>query len=305
MSKVFITPCSQSQVMLLKTPHLNIGFYWRRPLTNNQATGKTLSLNAVLGQRPDLVVDRQSFNELVFSDSKVQKLYKKLNYRFKSPKLLVNALIHRSFFHEFEQFELKHNEKLEFLGDSIFNMIITMLLMEKLGETLDEGQLSKLRGALVNENQLAEFAQTLGLGECILLGRGERKKQGHKRKSILSDTFEAVVAAVYLDSDINTTKRVFSEFLQGNYDDLFSIKRLVEFDAKSQLQELTMAKFKVLPRYDFSEIENGTAFNVKVFIEDVLLIEGKGPSKKKLEKKLAKDILQQQLWKKFNRSLSC
>ena len=142
-----------------------------------------------------------------------------LNYRFKNNLLLTKALCHKSFVHEFDLFELSDNERLEFLGDSILGMLISSLLFEGY-QDLSEGELSKFRSSLVNGQNLASWASFMGLGQCILLGKGELNSGGESKEALLADVFEAVLAAIYLDGGLEGAK--------NSLESLFSIyKKMV------------------------------------------------------------------------------
>jgi len=168
-----------------------------------------------------------------------EKLAKKIGYFFNNEKLLIQALTHRSA-------SSKNNERTEFLGDSILNFIIAHELFLQFS-TASEGQLSRLRALLVKESTLAEIAREIDLGEFLVLGSGELKSGGYRRDSILSDSLEAVIGAVLLDSGVDDCKKVilglFSKHLQNVTPDN-ELK-----DPKSLLQEYLQSKKLALPTY--------------------------------------------------------
>ena len=127
------------------------------------------------------------------------RLCQRVDYQFKKPDILRHALTHKSYLPEESDENYGNNERIEFLGDAVLDLVISEMLMEGFPE-LDEGGLSKFRASLVSESGLSKQAVTLELGECLLLGRGEEMTGGRKKKSLLADTFEAVMAAIYLDS---------------------------------------------------------------------------------------------------------
>lgn len=220
--------------------------------------------------------------------SKVPKI---LNYKFVQDELLFQAFTHKSFAHEVKV-ELDDNEKLEFLGDSVLQITVSEMLYKKF-QHLDEGHLSKLRSSIVNEEVLAQVARFYQLGDYILLGKGELKSNGHDKDSILSDTLEALFGAIYLDSDFETTKSIilgaFSLF-EKNIRPIFDENIILDFDAKSRLQEVVMSKFKTTPRYLSKELP-GNKFEINLMVKDKIIGSIKHHSKKRAMQLLAKEAL--------------
>ncbi|MCK5100985.1 MAG: ribonuclease III, partial [Desulfobacteraceae bacterium] len=161
--------------------------------------------------------------------------------------LLLNALHHRSYVNESSDKELKDNERLEFLGDAVIELCISQLLMEHAPQK-NEGELSKFRANLVSEPALASMARKINLGKFILLGKGELLSNGREKDSILSDTFEAVIAAIYLDSNFDTAysqiSQLFSEEIK------IIAKKAAEIDHKTKLQELVQQTEDTAPVYE-------------------------------------------------------
>jgi len=168
-----------------------------------------------------------------------ERLQQRIGYRFSKPELLARALTHRSH-------GALHNERLEFLGDSVLNCVVAAELFERFGE-LPEGELSRLRAHLVRQQALHEVAQTLGLGEHLQLGEGELKSGGFARPSILADAFEALIGAVFLDGGFSaareTLRRLYEPLLAG------LDPRALGKDPKTLLQELLQARKISLPQY--------------------------------------------------------
>src|SRR5437899_2304090 len=168
-----------------------------------------------------------------------ERLQRHIGYRFSRPELLSRALTHRSH-------SALHNERLEFLGDSILNCVVAAELFERFGE-LPEGELSRLRAHLVRQQALHEIAQILGLGEHLRLGEGELKSGGFARPSILADAFEALVGAIFLDGDFaaarETVRRLYEPLLAG------LDPQALGKDPKTLLQELLQARKIALPQY--------------------------------------------------------
>jgi ribonuclease-3 len=169
----------------------------------------------------------------------MKKLMQKLTYDFKSIPLLETALTHRSA-------SAKNNERMEFLGDAILSFIIATQLFHQYPRA-DEGELSRLRANLVNENILAEIAIEFNLGEHLKLGSGELKSGGARRKSILADALEALIGAIYLDGDIAVCQQVVLKWFESRLQNPDAIENLK--DPKSLLQEYLQAKKMPLPDY--------------------------------------------------------
>ncbi len=217
----------------------------------------------------------------------LEKIYKILNYRFQDPELIIKAFTHASYINESNLTE--DNERLEFLGDSVISLAITHLLMEKFPDA-SEGKLSKLRSALVSEKRLCKMAIKLGIGEMILLGKGEEKTGGRRKSSILADTIEAIFGAIYLDAGFTKALEIVKDIF---WEEIKNVD-LISLDYKSKLQELTQKKFGVLPEYKLVA-EKGPShyksFRIALFINNKFIAEAKGKTKKEAEQKAAKEAL--------------
>lgn len=213
------------------------------------------------------------------------QIYAKIGYKFKNPKLLDLALTHRSY-------STQNNERLEFLGDSLVNLIIAEALFIKF-TNLKEGKLSRLRADLVKGETLAEISLSLGLNQDLRLGAGELKAGGAKRQSILADVLEALIAAIYLDSNFDIAK---SKVLDWFVEKLASIdQKTPSKDHKSRLQELMQAQKLPLPIYNLTKVI-GEAHNQTFTIECSLAnsqkrFVGVAKSKRLAEQKAAKQAL--------------
>jgi ribonuclease-3 len=207
-------------------------------------------------------------------------------YQFKRGELLEQALTHRS------HSRSVNNERLEFLGDSVLNLIISNFIYRRF-ESASEGRLSRIRASLVKQETLAKVARKINLGDHIYLGGGELKSGGFRRDSILSDALEAVIAAIYLDSDYTqaekTVLQLFDDFLQA-VDVDSSLK-----DPKTQLQEFLQGRQKSLPRYEVVQTDGKShdqVFTVSCELVDLdLKSKGKGSSRKKAEQQAAHQLL--------------
>lgn len=212
------------------------------------------------------------------------------NHSLKIPlEEFTKAFIHKSFSHEFN---VAHQEQLEFLGDAVLQLLLTDELYQKFSHE-KEGYLSKLRSALVNEKSLSTLARGLGLSELILVGKGEFKKRLFEQDTVLADTFEALLAQIYRFHGLEFTKVLFLQWLKTFIPTAFEENFLNHFDAKSKLQEKALAKFKKLPRYASETV--GDEFEVKLWINEELLASGVFPSKKQGEKELAQIVLKKGL----------
>jgi ribonuclease III len=169
----------------------------------------------------------------------LQALQKRLAHTFASPRLLERALTHRSFSSD-------HNERLEFLGDSVLNLAVSGLLYEKLSQ-LPEGDLSRVRANLVKQDTLFELANTLGLSSCLSLGDGEKRSGGHKRPSILADALEAIIGAVYLDAGFEVACALVHRLFSGVQ--LNAQMSAMGKDPKTELQEWLQGRKMKLPVY--------------------------------------------------------
>jgi ribonuclease-3 len=216
----------------------------------------------------------------------LSRLEKLLEYSFNDPSLLQKALIHSSF--AFEQIEEgQNNEILEFLGDAVLDLTVGVILFDKFPE-MREGELTRMRSALVKEDTLSFMAKKVGLGDFIMLGKGEEVSQGRKKPSILSCTYEAVIGAIYLDSGYDSAL----DFVMRQFKPLLTEKKesMLLGDAKSILQEKLQEQYNRAPTY-VVEREEGPAhnkkFTVSVRFEDTLLGSGAAGSKKEAEQRAA------------------
>lgn len=192
---------------------------------------------------------------------------------------------HSSFAHEYE---VAHQELSEFFGDAVVQLIVTAELM-RIYPTEKEGRLSKLRSSIVNETTLAKVAKKLRLQDLILVGKGEYKKELHLQDTVLSDTLEAIMAKVFKHMGLDAASKIFLGWLLQAVPEAFNIENLESFDAKSKLQEATLAKYKTLPRYSADTLTEG--FLVKVWVNEEVVAEGIFSSKKIGERELARKVL--------------
>jgi ribonuclease III len=216
---------------------------------------------------------------------------KKFRYRFKNLALLDQALRHRSFAHEIHDVVYEDNERFEFLGDAVLDLIIGHVLLER-HPYCTEGDLSKLRAAAVNTSRLAKVARDLALGEHLLLGKGEEMTKGREKSSILAGSLEAVIAAVYLDGGFKKAFKAISALFTPYLDD--GGEEGPHLDFKTKLQEVSQWRFRAAPRYLLSKEfgpDHAKVFGVKVVIDNKVVGFGSGKSKKEAEQKAAQNTL--------------
>ncbi len=215
----------------------------------------------------------------------IAELEKILDYQFNDKALLELALTHRSF-------QGKNNERLEFLGDSILNFIVAEILFKEFS-LLSEGDLSRLRSQLVKSATLSEIGISLSLGDYLILGEGELKSSGWRRPSILADSVEAIIGAVFIDGGIISASKLISGWFQERIDAINPDD--IQKDSKSVLQELLQAKKIPLPEYNVVSIEgeaHSQYFKVSCSVPQLgLTIEGEGASRKVAEQSAAEETI--------------
>ncbi len=214
-----------------------------------------------------------------------------LDYQFKDIQILVTALSHKSYVHESRSGIVSHNERLEFLGDAVLNLVVSDALMKELPASR-EGELSKIRASLVNEEILSQVARSIELGKHLFLGRGEEQDMGREKNSLLADALEAMIGAVYLDGGFVPAY----QFISKQFVDLISkaVQGDLIRDYKTRLQELFQKNFKIVPEYrlvDQTGPEHDRTFIVGIFVKQRKLAEGQGKSKKQAEQSAARLLI--------------
>lgn len=217
----------------------------------------------------------------------LEELERRLGHRFATPELARQALTHRSF-------GTPHNERLEFLGDSLLNCAVATLLYERFPQ-LPEGDLSRLRAALVNQSSLSQIAQGLGLGERLRLGEGELKSGGFRRPSILADALEALLGAIFLDAGFEAARGVVQGLLAERLERAEGSP--VDKDPKTELQEHLQGRRLALPRYAVMKTvgeAHDQTFTVECRVDDLgLAASGQGASRRIAEQAAARGVLAQ------------
>ncbi|KFN39145.1 MAG: ribonuclease III [Sulfuricurvum sp. MLSB] len=216
----------------------------------------------------------------------LQTLQQQLGYHFQNKELLIEALTHKSYKQPY------NNERLEFLGDAVLDLIVGEYLYKKFTD-FDEGKLSKMRASLVNEGGFTRLASYLNLGEYIYLSNAEENNSGRTKSSLLSNAFEALMGAIYLESGLDKVRDITILLLESVHDDI-SLDSLFK-DYKTSLQELTQAHYGITPEYDLIAAhgpDHKKEFEVAVSIDGKRYASAQGKSKKQAQQEAAKIALE-------------
>lgn len=220
----------------------------------------------------------------------IDSLQNSLLYYFKDISILEQALTHRSYTNEHPEAETSHNERLEFLGDAVLNLVLSDILLRKFPD-LSEGTLSKMRAGQVNEKKLAELSAQLGLGAYLVIGRGEEITGGRHKPSLLANVFEAVLGAVYWDGGFPSAADLVDRlFKSQSGDDLDKSSQ----DYKTLLQEYCQGNLKTVPVYRVFKEEgpdHKKIFFIEVIVTDQVISTGRGKTKKEAQQKGAEKAL--------------
>lgn len=214
------------------------------------------------------------------------EIERRLGYTFTDKRLLVQAFVHRSYLNENRTFSEPHNERLEFLGDSVLGLIVADFLFRNFPE-YPEGELSRLRSQLVEAGVCSQYATKLDVAKYLLLSKGERRNDGRGRASILANMIEALLGAVYLDGGLEEARKFFISNFQT---DLEAILHQPPLNWKAMLQDWTQKRYQKTPVYRILEEsgpEHQKEFRVAVYLDEEILGEGEGSSKKQAEQAAA------------------
>ena len=217
-------------------------------------------------------------------ENKIDLFLKQLNLQIKNKELIKHSLTHRSY-------RGKNNERLEFLGDAVIEMLSSIYLYNRFPNE-KEGILTKYRSALVKTSTLAKVAKNINLGDFIILSKGEEDNGGRQRENILGDAFEALVGAIYIDTGIEYTNKFLYTHLYCILDGIISNKEYLNY--KSSLQEAIQSKYKVIPRYQVIKEEgpsHNRIFTVSMSINKKKISVGTGKSKQEAEENAAKNAI--------------
>jgi ribonuclease-3 len=228
----------------------------------------------------------------------IEKLAKKIGVEFRDITTLRTACTHRSFLNENKGAGLEHNERLEFLGDAVLELVVTSYLFRKYPKK-QEGELTAFRSAIVNTMSLIKVAEHLGLNQFILLSKGEAKDTGRARSIILANAVEAVIGAIYMDQGYNAAANFISERVLEVIDIEEIISKKLWIDAKSRFQEKAQEKEGVTPSYKtLKEVgpDHDKKFTLGVFLKDVQVASGTGQSKQEAEQQAAEKALEVKGW---------
>lgn len=225
-----------------------------------------------------------------------KKFANQVDLAFNQPELLRQAFTHRSFLNEFDGADWKHNERLEFLGDAVLELVITDYLFHHYPDKT-EGDLTAYRAALVNTQSIAQAATTLGMNDYLLLSKGEAKDTGRARLVILANTFESLIGAIYLDQGFAAAQKFIDENLSSQAAALIAERRFE--DAKSLFQEKAQAVAEVTPTYEvLSELgpDHDKLFKVGLYLGQDLVATGEGHSKQDAEQAAAREAIAKRGW---------
>lgn len=226
----------------------------------------------------------------------LSKLEDKLSLKFNNQDFLLQALTHRSYLNENPSFKVGHNERLEFLGDAVLELVVTELLYLRYPEK-PEGELTNFRAALVNSKMLSELAVDLELNDFLLLSRGEAKDTGRARQIILANAFEALIGALYLDSGYDAAKKFIEDNLMPRLEKIVSEK--LYKDPKSLFQEEAQDRIGITPNYEVIKEwgpDHDKHFIVGVYLGKELVAEGEGHSKQTAQEEAARLALHIKNW---------
>jgi ribonuclease-3 len=230
--------------------------------------------------------------------TELEKLQKILKVTFNDKKVLLSAVTHRSYLNEHREATWDHNERLEFLGDAVLELVVTDFLFSKYPEK-PEGELTAVRAALVNTVSLSAASEKLGVNDFLLMSKGEAKDMGRARQYILANAFEACIGAIYIDQGYEEAKNFIAERLFGLTEEIVH-KRLWQ-DAKSRFQELAQEHASVTPTYETvgqTGPDHDRVFTVGVFLRQIKIAEGTGRSKQEAEQQAAEKAIEAKGWGK-------
>lgn len=231
------------------------------------------------------------------SVNKLKKLEKSLGVEFDNINLLKQSLVHRSYINEHPDFEIGHNERLEFLGDAVLEIVVTEYLFVNF-QDVAEGDLTNWRASLVNSKMLHQVAEELGVEECLYLSKGEAKDKNKKSRSfILADAVEAIIGAIYLDQGPKKAKKFILKNIVSKLDNILEQK--LYLDPKSRFQEKAQEEKGITPQYKIlDEVgpDHAKIFTVGLYLKDEQVSTGKGSSKQEAQVDAANSALKKLNW---------
>lgn len=221
---------------------------------------------------------------------------KSIGINFNNPDLIQEALTHRSYLNENKKYKLNHNERLEFLGDAVLELVVTDYLFKNYKNN-QEGEMTSWRAALVNGEMLAKISADLGVDDYVLMSKGESSDKGRARQYLLANALEAIIGAIYLDQGYPVAEKFILENIVVKIDDVISNK--LYLDPKSYFQEKSQEHFKMTPSYRILKEEgpdHDKNFTVGVYIGDDLVAQGNGSSKQEAQREAAQAGLVAKGW---------
>jgi ribonuclease III len=225
----------------------------------------------------------------------LKKFEKRIDFTFKNKDLLQQALVHRSYLNEHTSFPLDHNERLEFLGDAVLELVVTENLY--LGFPNPEGELTNWRASLVNSKMLSQVANEIDIEEFLFLSKGEQQDTGKARQYILANAMEAIIGAIFLDQGWDKAKKFIEKFIYTHLEEILDKKLYI--DPKSNFQEIAQETVGVTPSYKVIK-ETGPdhkkEFKVGVYLKDELVATGMGSSKQEAQEDAAKNGIEEKGW---------
>jgi len=228
-------------------------------------------------------------------EEKISELETRIGLKFINKDLLLQALTHRSYINENTKWHLDHNERLEFLGDAVLELVVTDYLYNNHPDP--EGELTNWRAALVNANMLSKISGEFGLNDFVLLSRGEARDTGRARQYILANAIEALIGAIYLDQGYEPSKKFIARFVLKELPTI--IEKKLYRDAKSLFQEEAQERAGITPTYEVLGEwgpDHARNFKIGVFLEKEMAGSGQGPSKQEAQQNAASDALHKKGW---------
>ncbi len=225
----------------------------------------------------------------------IEKLEEKIGMVFSKKEFLEEAITHRSYLNENRKLNLSHNERLEFLGDAVLELVVTEYLFKNYPNP--EGEMTNWRAALVNGEMLSKIAGDVGIEEHILMSKGEKKDTGKARQYILANAVEAIIGAIYLDKGYEESQKFIQKFIVAKLPEVFETKSYL--DAKSYFQEKAQEVNQVTPHYEVVEEwgpDHDKQFKVAVFLGDEKIAVGQGSSKQEAQRNAAEEGLKEKGW---------
>lgn len=228
--------------------------------------------------------------------NELEALQTLLGTRFNDTNLLLSAVTHRSYLNEHREATWEHNERLEFLGDAVLELVVTDYLFRTYSDK-PEGELTAIRAALVNTTSLSVASELLGVNKFLLMSKGEAKDEGRARQYILANVFEACIGALYLDQGYGAARDFIAGRLFGNTEEI--VRNRLWQDPKSRFQELSQERASITPTYETVSQEgpdHDRVFKIGVFLRHEKVAEGKGRSKQEAEQQAAERAILAKGW---------